>query len=787
MGKGYREMDKRQDGRGFARYVRPKNAEKKFKVARELGQTLYLYGVTGCGKTALVRDMLRPGSYDYRSAAETGAQELGAARARILVVDDLQEVRGRGRREDYAKALRALSARRDVWLILISRCRIPQWLMPLNLESAFLTIDEADLLLDRPGQDAFFERWNLSLPPEAADRVWALAHGNPLFLRLTALAGGDVRQAVSDLWSYLFQVYDQWDPELQEFAMEMAVVGRFDARMAQMVTGRSDVQRLIKKAAEAGNFLRERDGLYEFNFILSGDLDAYLRRKFDREQVSRIYYDAGRMYEMCGDLPNALRMHELGGDEASIFRLLVANARQNPAGGYYFELRRYYLMLPKETISTSPVLMAGMSMLESMLLNVEESERWYRRLEEFAQNSSGSARREAASRLLYLDLSLPHRGTVRMTDLLRQAETLLRDKEVLLPELSVTSNLPSLMNGGKDFCEWSRRDKELAAGIGAVAQFVLGKYGKGLVPIALAESGFEKGVNAYEIVSLAEKGRMQAEAGGKTELVFVAVGILVWLSILNGRADDAQDILEGFRQSVEREAPQLLPNLCALRCRIDLYQGKLPRISDWLSDAPNENRDFCTLERLRYLTKIRCYIQFGKYEKAYGLLQKMAYYARVQQRGYIAMETRLLLAVVMYRMKEPGWQEPLQEAVTQAEDYHFVRLISREGGAVLRLLKKGDIRWKDDGFRRQVIRECEQMEKYYPSYLKEKTEGALALSGNALNILRLQAEGYQTEEIARLLGISANTIKYHCKETYRKLGVSSKAAAVSEAKNRGLI
>jgi len=783
-------MGKKNERCGNASYIRPKNAERKFKLAKELGQTAYLYGVTGSGKTALVKDMLRPNSYLYCSAAETGADALRppeAGKPQILVVDDLQEVQDRGRQEACGKALRALSARRDVWLLLISRCRIPQWLMPLHVESPFLVIDEADFHLDRLEQDAFFEQWGLSLPPETADQLWKLAAGSPLFLRFVALAGGDVRQAVSDLWSYLFQLYDQWDPELQEFVMEMAVVERFDARMAQMVTGRSDVQRILKKAMETGNFLKEKDGTYEFNFILRRCIRSYLYRKFDRDQVSRLYYNAGRMYEMVGDLPNALRMHEAGGDQQSIFRLLVANARQNPASGHYFELRRYYLMLPEETIATSPVLMAGMSMLQSMLLNPEESERWYRRLEEFARDNGGSARREAKNRLLYLDLGLPHRGTVEMVDLLKQAETLLKEGKAILPELSVTSNLPSLMNGGKDFCAWSTRDRELAAGLGRVVGFVLGKYGKGLVATALAESGFEKGIDSYEIVSLAEKGRMQAEAGGKTELVFVAVGILVWLSVMNGRADDAQDILEGFRQSVEREAPQLLPNLCALRCRIDLYQGKIPRILDWVDTAPDENKDFCTLERLRYLTKVRYYIQFGKYDKAYSLLQKMAYFAQVQQRSYIATETKLLLAVVKYRVKEPGWQELLQEAITQAEGYHFVRLISREGGAVLRLLKKGDFQWRDDGFRRQVLRECEQMEKYYPSYLKEKADGALTLSKNALNILRLQAEGYQTGEIAGLLGISANTIKYHSKETYRKLGVSSKAAAVSEAKNRGLI
>ena len=783
-------MTKKENGCEYDSYIRPKKAEKKFKLAKELKQTVYLYGVTLTGKTAFVRDMLGRKSYRYYSAREMSVEKLAAledGKEGILVIDDLQEVQCGVQREAYARSFSSILARRNVWLILISRCRIPQWLMPFHAERSFAVIEEEDFQFDRAGQDAYFEKCGIRIPIETADRIWELASGNPLFLRFVVLTGGDIKQAISDMWSYLVCIYEQWESELQEFVIDMSVVERFDVHMAQIVTGRKDAQRIIKKAMETGNFFKEKDGVYECNYVLKNCIKEYLEKKFDHDYIARIYYNAGHMYEIIGDIPNALRMHEAGGDKKSILRLLVFNARQNPAVGHYFELRRYYLMLPEEEISTSPVLMAGMSMLQSMLMNLEESERWYQMLKDFESKSEGSARREARSRLLYLDIGLPHRGTVKMVDLLKNAWTLLKDGKAILPEFSVTSNMPSIMNGGKDFSEWSKRDKELAASIGKIVEVVLGKYGKGLVSIALAESYFEKGVDTYEIMFLAEKGRMQAEAGGKIEQVFVAVGLLVWLSIINGRGADAQDILEGFKQSVEREVQQILPNLYALRCRIFLYQGKVSQVLEWLETAPDENMEFCSLERLRYLTKIRCYIQYGKYDKAYGLIHKMLYYADVQKRTYIIMETKLLLAIVKYRMKEDGWQLLLQECITQAEDYHFVRLFSREGGAILKLLKAGDFQWKDEGYRKQVFRECEKMEKYYPSYLKEKIDGDIVLSKNALNILNLQAEGYSTNQIAELLNITSNTIKYHSKETYRKLGVNSRAAAVNEAKNRGLI
>ncbi len=772
------------------RYVRPKMAEEKFKLAQGLQQNVYLYGITGIGKTAFVKDMLGRKSYDYYSAKEGSAEQILLPeddKVHIIVIDDLHHIMDDRSREEYVDRLHVLMQRRNIWLILIARCTLPRWLMSFHVDQAFLIIQEKDLYLDQPGQDAYFEKWSIKLSLEQSKNIWQHAGGNPLFLRFVALAGGDVRQAVDDLWKYFLYIYDQWDAELQEFMMEISVLDHFNASMAQMVTGRKNVRQLLKKALETGNFLIEKNRTYEYNFIVQHTMHTLLKRKVDAEQLTRIYYNAGHMYEMYGDIPNALKMYEAGRDEKSILRLLIANARENPATGHYFELRRYYLMLPEESICTSPVLMAGMSMLQSMLMNHEESERWYRLLEEYAAKSEGSARREAKSRLLYLDIGLPHRGSVQVLEFIKHAGTLLKEGKTVLPEFSVTSNLPSMMNGGKDFCEWSKRDKALAASVGKLVEFVLGKYGKGLVSIALAESYFEKGKDSGEIVALAEKGRMQAEAGGKMEQVFVAVGILVWLSVLNGYAEDAQDMLESFRQMAEKEVPQLLDNIQAFQCRIALYQGGIPQIHQWMEEAPDENKDFCSLERFRYLTKIRGYIQFGRYGKAYRLLQKMLYYAKEQKRDYIAMESMLLLAVVKYRMKEEGWESLLQECIERAEEYHFVRIFSREGGAVLKLLKAGDFTWQKEEYRRQVLKECEKMGRQYPFYLKEKMKGDIVLSENALNILRLQAEGYRMEEIAEQLNITTSTVKYHNRETYRKFGVSGKAAAVNEAKNRGLI
>jgi len=802
------------------RYVRPQAAWEKMKAAWNARQTVYLYGITGTGKTSFVADFLGRKRYRYVSVSEVSADELagkimekkgmGEEGAQgIVVIDDLYLLETQEERAVCGRLIEELSANRNVWLVLISRAPVSGWLFSLHIRHIFVTIGEESLFLTEKEQEHYLEKWELFPTEAACKRIRELGYGNPLYLRIVSMRLKEIPEAEAaedrkgaelraieksrqDMWEYYESyVFDQWDVELQEFLAAVSVTERFDLRMAQQITKKKDAGRLIQQARESGNFLIEhrRDGnsVYEMRTPIKYSMRWRLSARYSQDYIRELYYSAGNCYEMDGNVTEALKMYKMCRNDEGISRILVENMRRNPASGDYFELKRYYLALPEEKIKQSVELMAGMSMLQSMLLNEEESERWYRELAACAKEMTGGMKRAAEARLLYLDIALPHRGIVHMADLLKHAGLLLAERKTVLPEFSVTSNLPSLMNGGKDFCEWSRKDRELAKTIGKAVAFVLGKYGKGLVNIALAESFFEKGGEDYEVFSLAGRGRMQAESGGKTELAFAAVGILARLSILNNRMDDAVDMLEGFAKAAEWDAPKLLPNIRAMLARLDLYTGRIGAACRWLEEAPDEDAEFNTMERYRYLTKVRVYLAFGRREKALLLLDKLRFYAEKMHRTYIAIEVRILSAVALYRMGRDGWQDALQEGLEIAEDYHFVRILTREGAPLRELLRAGTVTWRDQEFKKQVMKECKQMAQFYPAYLKEKQEGNVLLSDKALKILRLQAEGLSTEKIADQLGLSKAGVKYYNQETYKKLGVNNKAAAVAEARNRRLL
>lgn len=72
-------------------------------------------------------------------------------------------------------------------------------------------------------------------------------------------------------------------------------------------------------------------------------------------------------------------------------------------------------------------------------------------------------------------------------------------------EISVTGNMPSVLNGEKDFCNWVKADRNLAIEPGQKFEFVLGKSGKGLLSIAMAECYLEKGEDIFKTFPMRKK------------------------------------------------------------------------------------------------------------------------------------------------------------------------------------------------------------------------------------------------------------------------------------------
>lgn len=782
-------------------FVPAEEAYRKLHFSRGMNMPVYLYGATGYGKTMLLRQYLQDANVLWFSA-ENGEWDLEAVNQAskenlCVVLDDLHLLIDEERRGQVVR----LAQRTDLWLVLIGRMPTPHWLLPLLTQCRLGIIQEEALYLREKEISKIASNQNIHLTHEQLKYLEEKTMGNAVALSMTLQyikSGSSLDEALTEKISTFFadylesQVICRWNIAVQEFLMMICVVDSFTLPLAETITGDDQAAAMLEQSMNVGNFITQTGEVYIIRPVLLVALRSRMRKVMGSGKYRECAYRAGLYYEMQDDVVSALKMYEISNNPENIRSLLIRNGRRHPGMGHYYELRRYYLALDPRDIETSPVLMSALSLLYSILMNPEQSEYWYAQLKVYAAKAKGGDRQEAKSRLLWLDVVLPHRGSLDMIDILKHGTILLRSGEYKLPEISVTSKLPSTMNGGKDFCHWSKHDQQIADTIGVMIERFLGKFGRGLVGAALGESFYEKGGRDYDVLYHLTKSQAEIVGGGDLEIQFACVGIQCRMSYLMGNISNSFQLLDGFEKRViEQNDLVFLPNIRALRCRLNLLAGKMKEVSAWMQEAPDEAVDFFTMDRYRYLTKVRCYIAYGEQQKAATLLGMIWHYAEVSKRLYIQMETNMLLSIVLERQNE-DWKPTMLKLLHSAAEFQFIRLISEEGNAILPLLKQirktylesdgADAKWFD-----RLLKETQNVANRYSGYLSNSAATRADFSEMALAVLRLQSEGKNAAQIAQALCLTERTVKYHASENYRKLGVKGKTEAVQKARSLNLL
>ena len=370
---------------------------------------------------------------------------------------------------------------------------------------------------------------------------------------------------------------------------------------------------------------------------------------------------------------------------------------------------------------------------------------------------------------------------------------LIRKGDIVLPEMSATGNVPSIMNGGLDFCEWSKSDTQIARFMGKPLETILGKFGKGLVTIALAESGFEKAtMDPYEVMTRLTAGYESALYGGKIEMCFVAVGIKVRQHIVEGQYRSAMRVASNFQKLVnEAGEAQLYPNLRAFETWLSLYTGTGDEISVYIEETKDFPESFAIVDRYRCMIRLRCLIAENRLPEALELANFLGVYFEQYERHFYEMENELQKGIILYRMEDEHYKEHLINALIKASEYHFVRVISLEGAAALPLIRSineeeipDDI---DKEFLQEVINETEKISYIYPDYMKYIPKQEVILTKRESEVLSLLCGECTTEEICEQLGLKPNALKKHNYNLYKKLGVTNRAEAERKAVKMGLV
>lgn len=121
------------------------------------------------------------------------------------------------------------------------------------------------------------------------------------------------------------------------------------------------------------------------------------------------------------------------------------------------------------------------------------------------------------------------------------------------------------------------------------------------------------------------------------------------------------------------------------------------------------------------------------------------------------------------------------EALLEAQEYHFVRMVAEEGAAVLPLLLELQVPL-NKSYKKALMQTVKEEKMMYSSYLKGGKKNMDALTTTEKQVLKLIGRGMKNKEIAEFLNMSLNTVGYHTKNIYHKLEINNRSQATNIAK-----
>ena len=114
--------------------------------------------------------------------------------------------------------------------------------------------------------------------------------------------------------------------------------------------------------------------------------------------------------------------------------------------------------------------------------------------------------------------------------------------------------------------------------------------------------------------------------------------------------------------------------------------------------------------------------------------------------------------------------------------YSLGRVIADEGIAVIDML--GEMSLPGGAWAEGVLALTRKQAAFYPGFMKSAVNKPV-FTDREYQVYSLMLAGWKNAKIASILGISERTVKHFCGLIYKKLGVESRAEALSRAAELG--
>ncbi|MDH4873565.1 LuxR C-terminal-related transcriptional regulator [Pseudomonas sp. BN515] len=776
-----------------------------------------------------------------------GAEAVG--RELHLLMDDFHHVEAPAAHRLMQKLLDHCPA--NLHIAIASRTTPPLSLGRLRMQGHLAEIDFAELPFDLDETRDFLQQnlGALKLSADEEHLIHDLTSGWPASLQpiATLLRARPTKRTQlrsilaksSDLQAYLAEdVVACLPPELLGFMEKVSIFRRFNADLAEFVTASPRAPELMKRAEDENLLIYRIESedsapWYRFHPLFGEFLVQRLAARGAAE-VETLHRRGSQWFAEHDYLVEAVRHANLGGDLDYALEAMEEAASTSWSMAYVSPMLHLLERLPQDVLFAHPRLFIMGCLTYAFTARPEKAQRWLEQIRrtEAARNPAVSSKLVLADAAIALQLDQPR----RVIGLLEPAHEVPLDNHSLhyigLSALVTAYLAVGRLDDARRLHErqplhFEDRDNDMAMVFENTRALTSLRSGDALEAerlgssiLARAEEAYGRGsVSAnlcaatlcdayYELDRLDDALRVLANRSGI--LRSSMPDVMARASLCRARIAAQRESHQAALDFLEAQAAhfhvlgldRLLALMLAEQVRLLLEQGEQRRATALVSrladlEAAQRPTAEARYEIAHIATFARSRLALAGRDPAWAVegLAMVGKGAEKQGRARTLVKVRLLAALAHDELGQGDEaDENLQAALEVAARHGLVRTVLDEGRAVVERL----LQWREKARPEAAVAdyldrlfECDEAEaEQLPSIPQPRAVAGApraSLTPREVEILGLVAQAMSNKRIALTLNITFGTVKWNVKNILAKLGVSSRYAAISLARQQGLL
>ena len=636
------------------------------------------------------------------------------------------------------------------------------------------------------------------------------------------------------------EVFANLEPQIQRFLLYSAIPNRISAPLCEALIGMEQTQPLLERLCAGGFFIQSLDPQRQW-FRLHGLMRQYLIKRLqltEPDAIGKLHLQAAHWFER-NQLPLEAVHHAIAARDLNrASAILEPLSRQLVFQGQVATLTDLARRVGDLGAIISTELLSNLCWAHLFLHQHQSAGRLIERLKQLDSSPQGTARlRTAEALLLVIQDRISEAAELARSNLPQLGETDLFERGVLSNilayahmctldiELSQQYQLKARVTNieagscfGTAYADMMAALRERLQGNLLTARERFAQIGRGpdyarfQDPLQAREvakyviNGFEVEL-LYELNQLEQAERLleqhfpnAADNTAPPDTLIAAYLTRARLCFARQEYETAYIRLEeGEMAGVSWGLPRIVRAMRWERVRFALLRGELeaacafaratqvegvPSVPDGFVHLTDENN-------APGIARLRLAIHSGETATVIESLDRML--AHAQQRPCRMLMLKLLKALALQRMEQPQTATKMMtEAIDLGRSIGAIRSLIDEGAMLIELLKPLYQAWSQrptltDKQRSEYARELLEAAGETCQEQPVETQPVEPLSERELEILSLVDQGLKNEQIGDQLKLSVNTVKWHLRRAYEKLGVRSRTEALAETRRLALI